>query len=46
MNQIQELQKKQPKKTYEQTYITYFQKEDVYIEQSENDNSIIKFFSR
>ena len=36
--------KKVTKKTYEQTYITYFQKEDVYIEQSENDNSIIKFF--
>ena len=36
--------KKTTKKTYEQTYITYFQKEDVYIEKSKNDTSIIKFF--
>ena len=36
--------KKTTKKTYEQTYITYFQKEDLYREQSENNNSVINFF--
>lgn len=36
--------KKTTKKTYEQTYITYFKKEDLYSEQSENDNSVINFF--
>jgi len=36
--------KKTTKKTYEQTYITYFQKEDLYSEQSENNNSVINFF--
>lgn len=36
--------RKTTNKTYEQTYITYFQKEDLYSEQSENDNSVINFF--